>query len=180
MRLWHQHLIPLLPRQQLLGQHREACALRGKGWGKPHATVNYVFEYPYNYLYYYHVLIMREMRRRKYNVATEWLDCTYRGKLIGYDLSDFTEQKTLVKGLIYPEHDKAYLQECLENLKNKGIEVPKKELEKEELYDCIACCPELENEKKCSYKLKVFDEILEENQGVCWVGNEPKLVPATA
>lgn len=33
MRLWHEVLIPKLPRQQLLGQHRECCALRGKGWG---------------------------------------------------------------------------------------------------------------------------------------------------
>ena len=32
MRLWHQALISKLPRQQLLGQHRECCALRGKGW----------------------------------------------------------------------------------------------------------------------------------------------------
>ena len=48
MRLWHQDLIPKLPRPQLLGQHRECCALRGNGWGKKHATVNYVFDYsPY-------------------------------------------------------------------------------------------------------------------------------------
>ena len=46
MRLWHQSLISLLPRQQLLGQHRECCALRGKGWGRKHATVDYVFTYP--------------------------------------------------------------------------------------------------------------------------------------
>ena len=44
MRLWHQDLIERLPRQQLLGQHRECAALRGRGWGKSHATVNYVFE----------------------------------------------------------------------------------------------------------------------------------------
>lgn len=31
MRLWHEELIPLLPRKQLLGQHRECCALRGNG-----------------------------------------------------------------------------------------------------------------------------------------------------
>ena len=43
MRLWHQSLIPQLPRAQLLGQHRECAALRGNGWGRPHATVNYVF-----------------------------------------------------------------------------------------------------------------------------------------
>lgn len=48
MRLWHQDLIWRLPRQQLLGQHREIAALRGRGWDKPHSTVNYVFQYsPY-------------------------------------------------------------------------------------------------------------------------------------
>ena len=30
MRLWHQDLLPLLPRAQLLGQHRECAALRGR------------------------------------------------------------------------------------------------------------------------------------------------------
>ena len=44
MRLWHESLISKLPRQQLLGQHRECCALRGNGWGKKHSVVNYVFE----------------------------------------------------------------------------------------------------------------------------------------
>ena len=42
MRLWHEALIPQLPRPQLLGQHRECCALRGNGWGRKHATVDYV------------------------------------------------------------------------------------------------------------------------------------------
>ncbi len=39
MRLWHETLISQLPRPQLLGQHRECCALRGNGWGRKHATV---------------------------------------------------------------------------------------------------------------------------------------------
>ena len=30
MRLWHQALISKTTRQQLLGQHRECCALRGR------------------------------------------------------------------------------------------------------------------------------------------------------
>ena len=48
MRLWHESLIPRLPRAQLLGQHREIAALRGNGWGRRHATVNYVFTHsPY-------------------------------------------------------------------------------------------------------------------------------------
>lgn len=55
MRLWHEQLIPYLPRQQLLGQHRECCALRGNGWGKPHAVVNYVFKHSRMLLVAYHI-----------------------------------------------------------------------------------------------------------------------------
>ena len=51
MRLWHQNLINRLPAQQLLGQHRECCALRGNGWGKKHSVVDYVFLYsPYKHM----------------------------------------------------------------------------------------------------------------------------------
>ena len=32
MRLWHEEIIHLLPKNQILGQHRECCALRGNGW----------------------------------------------------------------------------------------------------------------------------------------------------
>ena len=62
MRLWHEELILKLPRQQLLGQHRECCALRGNGWGKKHATVDYVFEHKPFLLFKYHELIMQEMK----------------------------------------------------------------------------------------------------------------------
>ena len=115
MRLWHQDLIAKLPRQQLLGQHRECCALRGKGWQRKHATVNYVFEYR---LFKYHELIMQEMTERGYRVSPEWLDKEYRGKQM--PAYDKLEAETL-PDIIYPEHDAAYLQECLDNLKQKGI-----------------------------------------------------------
>ena len=46
MRLWHQDLIAYLPYQQLLGQHREICAMRGKGWKRKHQTVDYVYTHP--------------------------------------------------------------------------------------------------------------------------------------
>jgi uncharacterized protein (TIGR02328 family) len=123
MRLWHQHLIPLLPRQQLLGQHREACALRGKGWGKPHATVNYVFKHPYSYLYDYHVLIMNEMQRRGYEANSVWKNISYRGKLLGEDNTSFTAKVPTNKEIVYPEHNEEYLQECSDNLKGKGINI---------------------------------------------------------
>ena len=119
MRLWHVDLIPHLPRQQLLGQHRECAALRGRSWGKPHGTVNYVFEHPYGYLFWYHQDVMTEMTYRGYNVAPLWRDPEYRGKAIGYDRTDFTSPY----GFPYPEHDTDYLAECLDNLASKGIRI---------------------------------------------------------
>ncbi|CAD2073747.1 TIGR02328 family protein [Phocicoccus pinnipedialis] len=118
MRLWHEELIPLLPRNQLLGQHRECCALRGKGWKKPHATVNYVFEYSPYLLYQYHYLVMNEMKVRGYNVSEEWWDKNYRGKQMApYDSLEVVE----TDNPIYKEHNTAYLKECLDNLKEKQI-----------------------------------------------------------
>ena len=70
MRLWHEALLPLLPREQLLGQHRECCALRGLSWGKRHAIVDYVFEHPREYLVAYHERVMDEMERRGYRTET--------------------------------------------------------------------------------------------------------------
>lgn len=119
MRLWHQDLLVLLPRQQLLGQHRECCALRGGGWGVRHATVNYVFAHPLAELVRYHFLVIDEMERRGYHVDQKWREAGYRGRRL--------PQETVVlaspalPGLIYAEHDEAYLQSCLENLASKGV-----------------------------------------------------------
>ena len=107
MRLWHQALIPQLPRAQLLGQHRECAALRGNGWGRPHATVNYVFARSPYLLYAYHVLIMDEMQRRGYRPDPAWRDKNHRGNTCPP----------------YPEHDDDYLAECLANLRSKGIAI---------------------------------------------------------
>ena len=63
MRLWHEQMINKLPKNQLLGQHRECCALRGNGWEKKHRTVNYVFLYSPYCLYRYHSLVMDEMEK---------------------------------------------------------------------------------------------------------------------
>jgi len=118
MRLWHEVLIPKLPRQQLLGQHRECCALRGKGWGKPHSTVNYVFTHSPYKLVQYHQLIMDEMNNRGYQPDKLWRNPLYRGKAIG----GYTALSEVpLESPIYPEHNTAYLKECLENLAEKDI-----------------------------------------------------------
>lgn len=125
MRLWHEALIPKLPRQQLLGQHRECCALRGAGWGKPHSTVNYVFDHSKMWLYIYHMKVMEEMIKRGYCPDLHWGDYRYQGKnlplmtTVPYEKGinrKFTE-------IVYPEHNDQYLQECLDNLERKGVHI---------------------------------------------------------
>ena len=119
MRLWHQDLINRLPRQQLLGQHRECCALRGNGWGKPHATVNYVFKHDYSKLFEYHLLIMNEMANRGYNVDVKWLNYNYRGKVC--EILSENKMLNIPTFKVYNEHNDQYLKECLDNLRLKGI-----------------------------------------------------------
>ena len=120
MRLWHEQIIHLLPKNQILGQHRECCALRGNGWNKKHKTVDYVFTYsPYN-LFIYHSKIMDEMEKRGYRVSTEWRDKNYRGKKAE---SYSNLEETNISTPIYKEHNEEYLAECIENLAGKGIKI---------------------------------------------------------
>ena len=124
MRLWHQSLIPKLPRQQLLGQHRECCALRGKGWGRKHATVDYVFEHDPAKLIAYHNLVMNEMKNRGYNPNEIWYKPQYRGSFLEeQDWCSLEDLDVLLNHnyIIYPEHNDEYLRECIENLKSKGV-----------------------------------------------------------
>lgn len=120
MRLWHEQIIHLLPKNQLLGQHRECCALRGNGWNKKHKTVDYVFTYsPYN-LFIYHSKIMDEMEKRGYRVSREWRDKNYRGQKAD---SYSNLEETNISSPIYKEHNDEYLAECIENLAGKGIKL---------------------------------------------------------
>ena len=120
MRLWHEQIIHLLPKNQLLGQHRECCALRGNGWNKKHKTVDYVFTYsPYN-LFIYHSKIMDEMEKRGYTVSREWRDKNYRGQK-AESYSNLEEIN--ISTPIYKEHNSEYLAECIENLVGKGIKL---------------------------------------------------------
>lgn len=149
MRLWHQFLIPYLDDKRLLGQYRECCALRGKGWGKKHSVVDYVFKYDLGRLYQYHCTVMYTMSRRLMQPDMKWYLRTYRGKSLpqatlvetGSYVYHYVYHNRLIEKLpfkqfisamkndkdrclmIYPEHDLAYLKECLLNLKSKGAEL---------------------------------------------------------
>jgi uncharacterized protein (TIGR02328 family) len=121
MRLWHYKLIEHLPNQQLLGQHRECCALRGAGWGRPHSTVNYVFKNPYYKLYYFHLRVMNEMIKRGYEPNIRWFFPYHRGKKVGNDITGFSQIPKLDRYYPYNEHDDMYYVSCINNLKRKGI-----------------------------------------------------------
>lgn len=134
MRLWHQSLIPYLDRQRLLGQHRELAALRGKGWGRKHSVVNYVFSHNPELLVAYHLLVMDEMENRGYHPDRTWNNPGWRGTSLGEekdwannDMVMGIYDNALMGHIIYPEHNKDYLIECIENLKEKNIEVSKME-----------------------------------------------------
>ena len=120
MRLWHEQIIQKLPRQQLLGQHREIAALRGNGWGKKHATVNYVFKHSPYKLFQFHLLVMKEMQHRGYKPNEKWFNPLYRGE---HCPAYTTLKPCALTTPIYPEHNAAYLDECLQNLSKKGIEL---------------------------------------------------------
>ena len=120
MRLWHEQIINMLPKNQLLGQHRECCALRGNGWMKKHKTVDYIFLYYPYHLFTYHSLVMDEMEKRGYKVSIEWRDKNYRGKTAENYCN--LEEK-IIESPIYKEHNAEYLIECIENLRKKGIKL---------------------------------------------------------
>ena len=130
MRLWPQQMIHALDRQRLLGQHRECCALRGRGWGRPHATVNYIFNYPIESLIAYHRIVMREMIMRSYQPDPKWFNPQYRGEALGLDASINNDLVTDIfyaardrEIIIYNEHNEAYFNECVALLEEKKAPV---------------------------------------------------------
>ena len=129
MRLWHKDLISVLPQKQLVAQWRECCCVISniaKNGTPNHILVNYVLDYSLDEFRCYTNEVLKVMRSRGYNPNPKMM----RNQL----LKRYSEQevnKFIVLGkdiskrglMIYKEHNNEYLQECLFNLKNKGIEI---------------------------------------------------------
>lgn len=116
MRLWHYILIPVLPRQQLLGQWRECCLIAKNilEKGTPnHILVNPIMDYPIEQFIYYSFLIGGEMEDRDYRVNLK--------KFTQY----FSEESVMAAGdcafmpLFLQWHTEKYLTQCLANLEEK-------------------------------------------------------------
>lgn len=126
MRLWHESLLNKLPQKQLCGQWRECAALLGNGWGRKHSVVNYVFTHGEEYLVAFSLKVMNEMLNRGYHPNPDVI----KNALLKRHTDDevnlllhLGEELYYEGGYLYIEHDKNYLQECLENLQNKGITI---------------------------------------------------------
>lgn len=112
MRLWHKDLIPVLPRQQLLGQWRECCLIAKNiaEKGTPnHLLVNKIMDYPIEHFHYYVGMIHDEILSRgykcEYSKFAKWIHisenhCTYNQLFKGW-------------------HNERYLLQCYHNLQEK-------------------------------------------------------------
>lgn len=129
MRLWHQALISKLPSKkdykgctnQLGGQHTEIRMILGKikKHGKVnHRTVNYVNDNSIHHLYAYGLLIADEMLRRKFNVDPNIIKEYQTTEALSLYLHAKHNNE-----MIYNTHDNNYKQECIDNLRNKGITI---------------------------------------------------------
>ena len=114
MRLWHKDLIPYLPRQQLLGQWREVCAiaLNIETNGTPnHVLVNKIMDYPPEHFNRYAYMVYEEMTKRGYRV--DWERFKPRDGTRAVLLAD---ERDLFKDW----HTSRYLRQCLSNLQEKA------------------------------------------------------------
>ena len=118
MRLWHKDLIPVLPRQQLLGQWRECCLIAKSlaETGTPnHLLVNKITDYEPKHFYNYCRLVCEEMQQRGYKVNAQavqlWLDM----------ITDCSHEFVPNDELFFGWHTDEYLKICYYNLKEKFL-----------------------------------------------------------
>lgn len=111
MRLWHKDLIPVLPRQQLLGQWRECCLIAKaivKDGTPNHIIVNRIMNYPMEHFGTYCKAVYWELIRRGFNPSWSRLDEHFS------DLPE-VDYSELFEGW----HNKRYLKQCFSNLQEK-------------------------------------------------------------
>ena len=110
MRLWHKDLIPVLPRQQLLGQWRECCCIAKNIMtdGTPnHILVNKIMDYNIQHFITYSYLVEEEMSKRGYNVDRSRFD-------------QYFQLQNIIKTDLFPKwHNYRYLTQCYYNLQEK-------------------------------------------------------------
>lgn len=116
MRLWHKELIPILPRQQLIGQWRECCLIAKNiaESGKPnHILVDKIMDYPISHFYSYTELVFYEMIQRGYK-------CDWDKFYDWYKKIDNSKPTIIRDYEIFKDwHNDRYYRQCFYNLQEK-------------------------------------------------------------
>ena len=117
MRLWHKDLITYLPKQQLLAQWRECCAICSN-WankGTPnHLLVNKVMEYSPIEFVEYSMMVTEELEKRAYEISKK------SKKNFGDNYNKLTHYYIYNNTKIFKYwHNERYLKQCLFNLQEK-------------------------------------------------------------
>lgn len=116
MRLWHKDLLPVLPRQQLLGQWRECCliakTIQEKGTPN-HILVNKIMDYPLDHFWSYGIEVSNELRNRGYLVNKDRFNKYFQ------KYTDILRRVTH-KDLFNLWHNDTYLLVCYYNLLEKA------------------------------------------------------------
>ena len=113
MRLWHESLIEVLPKQQLLGQWRELNSVYKKE--DKHILINFIYEYPKKDLLLYSLKVILTMQRRGYNI-------NLKNFIDYFQIKDYKEmQKILLSNAktFVKKMNKRYLLQCYYNLQEK-------------------------------------------------------------
>ena len=129
MKLWHKDLIPVLPRQQLLGQWRECCCIARNIAvnGTPnHLLVNKIMDYRITSFESYCILIIREMQKRGYKISSEAVE-KLEDNLFDWSLQEMKPQvfrllsdEPIEHDKLFPDwHNDRYMHQCLMNLQEK-------------------------------------------------------------
>ena len=122
MRLWHKDLIPYLPRQQLIAQWRECCAIAGSiaKKGTPnHILVNKIMNYSSLHFHHYVSDVYEEMLKRGYKVSRKKAEEISSLIILSDDYFP-NETPAKNKGKVFKNwHNDRYLKQCLFNLQEK-------------------------------------------------------------
>jgi len=109
MRLWHIDLLHYLPKSQLRSQWCELNSVF-KNQNR-HILINYVYEYPKEYLLSYAKAVIDEFERRGYRYNTYTYNTYFKGNVSSADSG----------GLRFKEHNDEYLTICYWNLREKYL-----------------------------------------------------------
>ena len=124
MRLWHKYMIRSLPKQQLLSQWRECCAIAARiaAKGTPdHILVNRVLDYPAESFVQYTEIVIKELSERGVKIKKKTISTFMNNIEKGRDSFNNGFVDTRECKLFLGWHDTIYLRECLYNLEEKYI-----------------------------------------------------------